>query len=229
MISYAKLDLQTDIKSIQQEAAKILASDKWMSHYNQKYYDGEWNVLPLRSPGGDYHKPFAELMNDTIFQNTSLLEMLPAINDFLNGLQCEKQSVRLLNLKAGAVIKQHRDIELAFEMGEARLHVPLFTNKKVEFYVDEDLINMHEGECWYINANLPHRVANKGNTDRVHLVIDCCVNDWLKTIFDHSEKKCKEEKIDPELRRIIVQNLRAQQTETASALADKLENETDHE
>lgn len=229
MISYAKLNLSADIRSIQQEVAKILANDKWMGHYNKKYYDGEWNVLPLRSPGGDCQKPFAELMNDTIFQNTALLCMLPAINDFLKSLRCEKQSVRLLNLKPGAVIKEHRDIHLAFEMGEARLHVPVFTNNAVEFYSDNDFISMKEGECWYINANLPHRVINNGNTDRVHLVIDCCVNDWLKTIFDLSEKKYKEEKIDPELQRIIIHNLRAHQTEAAAALADKLENEMGHE
>ena len=36
---------------------------------------------------------------------------------------------------------------------------------------------MGEGECWYINFNLPHRIHNRGTTDRVHLVIDCVLND----------------------------------------------------
>jgi hypothetical protein len=41
---------------------------------------------------------------------------------------------------------------------------------------------MNEGECWYLNVNFPHKVANRGATDRVHLVIDCAVDDWLRAL-----------------------------------------------
>jgi hypothetical protein len=50
---------------------------------------------------------------------------------------------------------------------------------------------MKEGECWYLNFNLPHRVKNSGTADRIHLVIDCVVNDWLlqqmNLPFEHAE------------------------------------------
>jgi hypothetical protein len=39
---------------------------------------------------------------------------------------------------------------------------------------------MAPGECWYLRLSDPHRVANRGETDRVHLLIDCRVNDWLR-------------------------------------------------
>jgi hypothetical protein len=42
---------------------------------------------------------------------------------------------------------------------------------------------MKEGECWYHNFNLPHRVANRGTADRVHLVLDCVLNDWLREVL----------------------------------------------
>ena len=38
---------------------------------------------------------------------------------------------------------------------------------------------MQVGETWYVNVNLPHSVENLGATDRVHLVIDAVVNDWI--------------------------------------------------
>ena len=38
---------------------------------------------------------------------------------------------------------------------------------------------MGEGEAWYLNLNLRHSVVNSGPTPRVHLVIDCVVDDWL--------------------------------------------------
>jgi hypothetical protein len=43
---------------------------------------------------------------------------------------------------------------------------------------------MREGECWYVNFNLAHAVENRGASDRVHLVIDGLVNDWVRTVFD---------------------------------------------
>lgn len=229
MICYAKLDLPVAIKDVQAEVKKVLANGKWMQHYNRLHYDGEWNVLPLRAPKGDASKPFAELMNDASFENTELLSVLPSIRKILDGLLCEKLSARLLNLRAGAVIKQHRDAELAFENGEARLHIPVVTNTKVEFFVENDLVTMKEGECWYINANLPHRVTNKGDQDRIHLVIDCKVNEWLNKVFEGSEKKCKAETIDKELQMLIIRNLRMHQSATSSALADKLEREMNNE
>lgn len=228
MICYARLGLPITITDIQAEVKAVLTSKNWMQHYNRLHYDGEWNVLPLRAPRGDANKPFAELMDKDSFENTILLDRLPGARRILDGLHCEKQSVRLLNLRAGAVIKQHRDAELAFENGEVRLHIPVFTHEKVEFFVDDERVNMKEGECWYINANLPHRVANKGNTDRIHLVVDCRVNDWLKQVFELAEKKCKAETTDKELQMSIIRNLRMHRTEASSALADKLENELNH-
>lgn len=229
MICYAKLDVPIVIKGVQTEVKKVLTKSKWMQHYNSMHYDGEWKVLCLRAPKGDASKPFAELLNDNCFENTELMDMLPGVAGILDALLCEKLSVRLLNLRPGAVIRQHRDFELAFERGEARLHIPVFTNVNVEFYVDDDRVSMKEGECWYINANLPHRVANKGGADRIHLVVDCKVNDWLKQVFDRSEKKTKTEIVDKNLQMSIIQSLRMHRTEASSALADQLENELNHE
>jgi hypothetical protein len=40
---------------------------------------------------------------------------------------------------------------------------------------------MKEGECWYLRLSDPHSVSNKGNKDRIHLVIDIEVNSWFIT------------------------------------------------
>ena len=46
---------------------------------------------------------------------------------------------------------------------------------------------MEPGTCCYINANLTHRVSNRGDCDRIHLVVDCAVDDWLRGLFDRAE------------------------------------------
>jgi aspartyl/asparaginyl beta-hydroxylase (cupin superfamily) len=99
------------------------------------------------------------------------------------------ESARFLRLGAGANIREHRDYQLGFEDGFARIHIPVQTNRQVEFYLDGQSIEMSEGEAWYLNFNLKHRVSNGGETDRVHLVVDCLLNDWLRSFFPHEEQK----------------------------------------
>jgi hypothetical protein len=38
---------------------------------------------------------------------------------------------------------------------------------------------MAPGSVWYLRLSDPHQVANRGETDRVHLVLDATVNPWL--------------------------------------------------
>ncbi len=91
--------------------------------------------------------------------------------------------VRLLRLGAGSRIREHRDFCLGFEDGEVRIHVPVVTSPLVEFYSAGRRIEMREGEAWYVNFNLPHRLYNGAAFDRVHLVIDGPVNDWVRSLF----------------------------------------------
>ncbi|MEO8885529.1 MAG: aspartyl/asparaginyl beta-hydroxylase domain-containing protein [Mucilaginibacter sp.] len=223
MISYAKINLQVNITAIQQQVA-VLASTGWKAHINQHDYEGEWKVLPLRSPGGEADNIVPDLMGKhTTYLDTPLMQQCPAIKQLLDSLHCEVMSARLLNLKKGAVIKQHRDVELAFEKGEARLHFPIFTNHGVEFYVDDERVIMLEGECWYINANLKHRVTNNGPTDRIHLVVDCKVNAWLEKLFEQADKKMAPPIRGMEDWHLVIKHLKERGTDTDLALADDME------
>jgi hypothetical protein len=53
----------------------------------------------------------------------------------------------------------------------------------VEFVLNQVRVIMNEGECWYLNLNEPHHVTNRGAADRIHLVVDCVVNDWLRDLM----------------------------------------------
>lgn len=39
---------------------------------------------------------------------------------------------------------------------------------------------MRQGEWWYLDVSQPHRVVNRSAQPRLHLVLDCQVNDWLQ-------------------------------------------------
>lgn len=221
MIRSAKINLPINALSLRQEVLDL--PNTWFPHFNTAHYEGEWTVLSLRAPGGHQDRIIPDLMSEDLFLDTSLMQRCPAVKQILASFQCPVGSVRLLNLKSGAVIKEHRDHDLAFEHGEARLHIPVFTNNQVEFWVEKERIRMEVGECWYINANLPHRVANYGPTDRIHLVIDCKVNDWLRDLFGQADRTyVAEERKAGELLKMIFE-LRLQNTAVTNRLADELE------
>lgn len=226
IIKSAWLNIPVAIKSIQKEI-EMLQSNYWEPHLNRHDYEGGWEVLSFRSPGGGLNT-LAESLHNEGFADTPLLNHCPSVRALLNNLQCEKLAARLLNLQAGAVIKEHTDKELYFEKGEARLHFPVITNPFVEFYLDNERLTMQEGECWYINANLPHRLANKGSGDRIHLVVDCKVNDWLTGVFQAciSKKELSDKEIFLRDKHTILQTideLRKQPDSRTAELANELE------
>ncbi|MDN3583367.1 aspartyl/asparaginyl beta-hydroxylase domain-containing protein [Mucilaginibacter flavus] len=221
MIRYARLPLPFDVQAMQAQLS--LLNDDWQEHFNTFYYEGSWTVLALRSPGGVSENITPDLMVNANYLDTSWMLHFPSVNQLIAGLECPVMSVRFLKLQAGAIIKQHRDNELAFEKGEARLHFAVITNPKVLFYVENERVVLQEGEAWYINANLPHRVSNEGYSDRIHLVIDCKVNDWLAAIISQSEAiSYKHDRTNNDIVNII-KELRLQNTAVADKLAIELE------
>ena len=221
MICFAKLPLRIAIADIQHEVKSITVS--WHPHLNTFDYQGGWEVLSLRSPGGLCSTIIPDIINGSVFTDTLLMSKSPVIKQITDNLGCPIMAVRLLNLKSGGIIKPHKDNDLAFEKGEARIHIPIFTNPEVEFYVDEQLVKMNEGECWYINANLKHSVSNNGETDRIHLVIDCVVNDELIDLFENADKITRDEEYNVAEKLLIIDALRRQQTPAAIKIANEIE------
>jgi Aspartyl/Asparaginyl beta-hydroxylase len=234
MIQYLQLKQHFDTATMQAEVNLLLA-DGWKEHYNKKHYDGSWSIIPLSSVGGNADNVYAIHSSGNeklVYENTPFLEACPYIKTVLNFFKCEKTSVRLMKLNAGAIIKEHTDQDMSFEDGEVRFHIPVQTNKLVDFYILDEKIPMLEGQCWYLNLSLRHRVSNAGTTDRIHLVIDCLVNDWVKELFVYEiflKKEIDEAAAKPivstEEKLKVIQELRHMNTTMGNELADKMEAE----
>jgi hypothetical protein len=154
--------------------------EEWVPHFNTQEYEGEWHGVPLRSVGGKAGGIYSDPTPATTFADTPVLARCPYFQAMLAQFACPVRSVRLIRLGPLSRIREHRDYKLGYEDGEIRLHVPITTNPDVDFVVNGNKLRMNAGECWYVNFNLPHRVVNRGRTPRVHLVIDCAVNEWLR-------------------------------------------------
>lgn len=135
------------------------------------YADGSWCDW-MDTP--QLHKcPYFESVIDTFKEHTTV------------------NLVRVLRLSPGSVVQKHTDPTLGLQIPKAmiRLTVPIWSGEDVKFILNDELVDMKEGECWYLRLTDPHKVVNMGETDRVNLTIDMIPNDWVRSmIMEHDVK-----------------------------------------
>jgi gluconate kinase len=176
-----QLNFRFDAEAMRHDLDR-LEQPAWIDHFVKQNYEGNWSVLPLRAPAGAQH-PIQTIYSDPscdVFVDTPLLGQCPSFEHVLAQLHCPLHAVRLMRLTPGSVIKPHSDHDLSSEFGRVRLHIPIVTNQDVDFRLNGEQVLMREGECWYLRLSDSHSVANRGQTDRVHLVIDALLNPWLE-------------------------------------------------
>ena len=228
IIKYLQLPFYFNANRLQQEVNQ-LANAHWQMHYQKLHYEGEWSAIPLRSIDGKGDNIIISSLPNSNYMDTLFLNESPYTKELLATFKCPLLAVRLLKLNAGAIIREHRDAELCFEKGEIRIHIPVATNNEVEFFLDKERLFLKEGECWYMNFNLPHNINNKSNQNRIHLVIDAVVNDWVKELFNSSDNPVKKEieeeipQYDDATKSFMIERFREMNTPVAHQLADNLE------
>jgi len=179
-----RLDMQFDEARLKDDLA-LFGPDAWTRHFNTDYYEGEWSGIALRT-SENAHVPLYPDPSADKFVDTEELKQCPYILSVLGSFECRVEFARFLRLTAGSEIREHKDHMLGIDDGCVRLHIPIVTDPAVEFYLDGQRIDMKPGELWYLNLNLPHRVKNNSTVDRVHLVLDCVVNDWFTELYKRS-------------------------------------------
>jgi Aspartyl/Asparaginyl beta-hydroxylase len=233
ILKYLRLPFLFDASLLQKDVAN-LSSANWLLHYQKMHYEGKWSAIPLRSIGGKADSIIISPEENPVYNDTIFLKECSYISSLLANFKCTLQAVRLLKLNAGATIKEHKDNDLCFEKGEVRFHIPVRTHSDVHFFLDKEEMNLQEGECWYMNFNLLHSIHNKSNIDRVHLVIDAEVNDWVKDIFANTPATKKKEiedttgQVSREVKQAMIFQFRQMNTATTNMMADNLEKEMQH-
>lgn len=165
----------------------------WTPHFVSQNYEGLWNVIPLRCKADAVH-PIMMIYSDptaTEFRDTPMLEGSPYFRSVLEQFHCPIRYARLMRLEPGSTIKEHDDLDLSAEEGKARLHIAITTNPDVVFELNRRRVVLEPGRTWYLRLSDPHSVRNQGQTDRVHLVIDVLVNQWMREMMDRAVQGCK--------------------------------------
>ena len=185
-----RLPVRFDAAALLAEA-RALPEATWSAHFNASYHNGQWHGVALRGRSDDPTRLYVgpapgtqvsdEAARATV--DTPVLGHCPRLAEVLAFFRCPVRSARLLRLGPGGVIDEHCDYDLSYAHGDVRVHVVLGTGPAVEFYVDGERVAMSAGECWYLDLARPHRVVNRGSDDRIHLVLDLGVDDWLRGLI----------------------------------------------
>lgn len=176
-----RMPFRFDSGALLRDVARIEDAE-WERHFNTGVYSGDWSGVALRK-NRDTVGLYPDPHRGEFFVDTPLLEHSAAVREVLETFACETTAVRFLRLGPGAIIGKHRDYGLDLESGEARMHVTVQTNDRVTFRVDSEPVPMFAGDCWYIDVSRPHSVENLGTSARIHLVVDCKINDWLEELL----------------------------------------------
>ena len=170
---------------------KLVAEANALKQENYEYY----KVIALRAPAHlvDKSLPFPPPASDyadgswTQWMNTSHLEKSPYLKSILELFQqfTTVNIVRLLFLAPDSVVDDHKDPTLGLEEESSmiRLTIPIDINDNVEFFLNDTIVPMKVGECWYLRLTDSHRVVNNGKTDRINLTIDIIPNQKIIEII----------------------------------------------
>jgi quercetin dioxygenase-like cupin family protein len=178
-----RLPLDFDTAALAAEAT-ALPPEAWVGHFNTGIYCGNWTGVALRSPGGMDGRLYPDPVSTVAYADTPVLLANPALRAALTQFRCPVTAARLLALAPGACIREHSDYRLGWEDGEIRVHVAIITAPGVGFVLDGRPIDLPAGEAWYLDFNRPHQVTNNATVTRIHLVVDCVVEDWLTALME---------------------------------------------
>lgn len=178
-----RLDTTYDTDRLKADMETALAEGE--GHLNRTWRHGTgWKTVALVSVDG---RTDADALRwagwDANYQPTPILDRCDYFREIVDGFHCPVYRVRLSNLAAGQAINPHRDRGDTWAIGKIRLHIPIVTNEDVWFFIDDQRVIMREGELWYADVSPLHSVHNRSDQDRVHLMLDVGVNDWLRAQF----------------------------------------------
>jgi hypothetical protein len=164
------------LRAVQREVSKVEA--QWTNVYSD-YHTGGWQTLSLLNSTSS---PTDTLIEDCEPVETSLLENMPHTSALLKGLGFRYMWARLAKLQVNAFMHEHRDYQELKNVRRLRLHIPIITNPFSSIVIDRTRIHLALGYIWKLNPIYRHAAGNFGKEDRIHIILDCYVDDALDAL-----------------------------------------------
>jgi hypothetical protein len=188
-----------DLDLITPASAYILntASDKNIRWDKNKSFEGSyWWTFPFCFRFSEYQNKMLESTSGWITELKDLYTLLCPIFKKVEELRPDLEIfyTEVNYILPGESIKPHRDNGAGLEArhwylgSTCRIHVPLVTNTDAIMTSGGESKHLPVGTIYEFHNNLIHYVENKGNSPRVHLVMDLVPKEH-KSNLDHFLKK----------------------------------------
>jgi hypothetical protein len=159
---FVQLPYRFDVAQLQMELARFNEST-WMEHPSR--LSGN-TAIPLISLHGGDNDDFCGSM-----QPSPHLDACEYMQQVMASFDEVLARSRLMRLAAGAEVSPHIDFNYHW-YSRVRIHIPIVTNPHVIFHCGDEQRYMQAGECWIFDSWREHKVVNRSDHERVHLVID---------------------------------------------------------
>ncbi len=172
--NYLQLQKDFDVQKIAKKIAQV-PEEKWLESERERRFDvhRDTQALVLIHFEDKLHSE-PDIRDHYLEFEDEIQPLLNHIGKFYhdNGFP-----VRILfaRLRSGGEIPEHTDSGYSL-LNCHRIHVPIITNEKAAISVGGEEKNMQVGNVYEINNGLTHAVENKGDEDRIHLIIDWMPN-----------------------------------------------------
>jgi hypothetical protein len=155
----------------------------WTEHFVTASYEGDWSVIALRQAAGSSKLAIMDVSDPDCgeYVDTAAAAACPYFRQVLRTFACPLLGVRLMRLGPGSAIREHA--HQVDERRMAQVHIPITTNDGVEFRLNGSPVAMPAGSAWWFRLAAPHSASNRGETERVHMLVDLAMNDWLEALL----------------------------------------------
>jgi hypothetical protein len=113
-----------------------------------------------------------------------IFEKLPYLSRILQEWDAPLGESRIMCLGAGVDVPEHVDMDYYWRH-RLRVHIVVQSNPKAVFACGKSLVHLPEGEIWVSDSWQRHWVANRGEQDRIHIVIDTIGSGFLWNAIYH--------------------------------------------
>jgi hypothetical protein len=137
--------------------------------YVMQDFSLDWKV-------GDGYNPTRKCEDEKLW---SLVN--PIISDAEQIHNGKSARILLVKLMPGENIIPHKDYGHYLGLFR-RHHLPVITEPRVLFTIQDENLSMEQGDLWEINNNKFHSVHHMGKEIRVHLLFDIAPNKFLRKI-----------------------------------------------
>ncbi len=152
---------------------------------NDVIIEGDWYAYDYRKPM--FPSPKEDLYNSILIRHSSeykieTIKNMPLFEKYYVLIQPVLDKLKefydyvdyvafLTRLKPGGILNYHADRGEFLETIH-RLHLPIKTNEKALYFVEDEWIHWKKGSVYEFDNQRIHNIKNDGDSDRIHLIIN---------------------------------------------------------